>query len=74
MCATGFMSRITAARICCCSQPGDLGQGYNIGGDCERSNIAVVTAICDTDDDFAPDCRIAPRERLITFVTDRPGP
>ena len=41
-------------------------------GNCERANIAVVRAICALLDELAPDA-IGPRERLITFVADRPG-
>ena len=37
-----------------------------------RSNLAVVQAICATLDALAPD-PLGPRERLIHFVTDRPG-
>lgn len=48
------------------------GQSYNVGGNCERSNISVVRAICMLMDELAPDS-IGPRERLITFVKDRPG-
>jgi len=33
----------------------------------------VVRAICAILDEVAPDPRIGPRERLITFVEDRPG-
>ena len=37
-----------------------------------RSNLAVVRAICATLDRLVPD-PAGPRERLIHFVTDRPG-
>ena len=53
-------------------QRGRVGHGYNVGADCERSNIAVVRAICALMDELAPDS-IGPHERLITFVADRPG-
>ena len=49
------------------------GQSYNIGGRNERRNIDVVRAICTLLDEMAPDPAIGPRERLITFVADRPG-
>ena len=39
---------------------------------CERANIEVVRAICALLDELAPDA-VGPRERLITFVADRPG-
>ena len=52
---------------------GTPGRSYNIGGRNERRNIDVVRAICALLDEMAPDPAIGPRERLITFVTDRPG-
>ena len=54
------------------AERGRNGQSYNVGGNCERSNISVVRAICALMDEFSPDS-IGPRERLITFVADRPG-
>ncbi|MBO9623878.1 MAG: dTDP-glucose 4,6-dehydratase [Sphingomonas sp.] len=50
---------------------GSVGESYNIGGGEERSNLAVVEAICDAIDRRLP-LRHARRE-LITFVNDRPG-
>ena len=50
---------------------GRIGTTYNIGGNCERSNIGVVRAICRVLDELVPGA--APREKLITFVSDRPG-
>jgi len=52
---------------------GRPGQTYNIGGNSERANIDVVTAICDLVDEMRPQDGAAPRRRLITFVQDRPG-
>ena len=43
-----------------------------IGGRQPRSNLQVVRAICATVDALAPD-PAGPRDRLIHFVTDRPG-
>jgi dTDP-glucose 4,6-dehydratase len=54
------------------AEKGQDGQSYNVGGNCERSNISVVRAICGLIDELCSDS-IAPRERLITFVKDRPG-
>jgi dTDP-glucose 4,6-dehydratase len=51
---------------------GQLGESYNIGGNNERTNLAVVEAICDVLDHLAPSAAGA-RRRLITFVADRPG-
>jgi dTDP-glucose 4,6-dehydratase len=52
---------------------GRVGETYNIGGNSERKNLDVVTAICDTLDELRPDAAIGPRRNLITFVADRPG-
>ena len=54
------------------AERGRNGQSYNVGGNCERSNISVVRAICALMDEFSPDS-IGPRARHITFVPDRPG-
>ena len=50
---------------------GRLGEKYNIGGRNERRNIDVVKRICALMDEMHP--TTAPHERLITYVTDRPG-
>ncbi|NYZ17740.1 dTDP-glucose 4,6-dehydratase [Azospirillum sp. RWY-5-1] len=50
---------------------GRIGESYNIGGFNERTNIAVVRGICALLDEMNP--AGAPHDRLITFVTDRPG-
>lgn len=52
---------------------GRLGESYNIGGNCERSNIDVVGAICECIDRLAPDPARGPARNLITYVADRPG-
>src|SRR3954468_16728095 len=60
---------------------GRPGETYNIGGDGERTNLAVVTAICAQLDEMrprAPHCLHAglharPHADLIEFVADRPG-
>ena len=54
------------------AERGRVGQSYNVGGNCERSNLTVVRAICALVDELAPDV-VGPRERLISFVADRPG-
>jgi dTDP-glucose 4,6-dehydratase len=54
------------------AERGRVGESYNVGANCERSNIAVVRAICELMDELAPDA-VGPRERLVTFVADRPG-
>jgi dTDP-glucose 4,6-dehydratase len=50
---------------------GRPGQRYNIGGRNERSNLAVVSAICDILDELKPVA--TSRRRLVTHVPDRPG-
>jgi dTDP-glucose 4,6-dehydratase len=52
---------------------GRAGETYTIGGGNERTNLAVVGAICDMLDRLAPDAAIGRRRALITFVADRPG-
>jgi dTDP-glucose 4,6-dehydratase len=52
---------------------GRPGETYNIGGNSERANIDVVTAICDLVDEMRPNANAAPRRGLITYVQDRPG-
>ena len=50
---------------------GAMGRSYNIGGENERRNIDLVRTICSLLDERRPDA--APHDRLIEFVTDRPG-
>lgn len=50
---------------------GRPGETYNVGGRNERTNLAVVEAICDLLDERVPVGK--PRRRLIRFVPDRPG-
>ncbi|MEO0990616.1 MAG: dTDP-glucose 4,6-dehydratase [Pseudomonadota bacterium] len=50
---------------------GRTGQSYNIGGENEAQNIELVRKICALLDERRPEA--APHDRLITFVTDRPG-
>jgi dTDP-glucose 4,6-dehydratase len=52
---------------------GTPGETYNVGGDCERRNIDVVRAICGLLDEMLADSPNRPHEKLIEFVTDRPG-
>ena len=52
---------------------GRLGETYNIGGSSERTNIDVVTTICDLLDELSPNEEIGSRKKLISYVTDRPG-
>jgi dTDP-glucose 4,6-dehydratase len=52
---------------------GRPGETYNVGGDSERTNIEVVRAICGLLDEMLPQSPNRPHEKLIEFVTDRPG-
>ena len=52
---------------------GGVGESYNIGGDGERTNLAVVDALCALLDELVPASPHRPHRNLITFVTDRPG-
>jgi dTDP-glucose 4,6-dehydratase len=51
---------------------GGVGETYNIGARNERTNIHVVKAICAMLDEIEPAAG-GRYERLITFVSDRPG-
>ena len=53
------------------AEQGENGRSYNIGGENERRNIDLVRTICALMDEMHP--AGAPHDRLITFVTDRPG-
>ena len=54
-----------------CLEKGAVGRSYNIGGENEARNIDLVRTICAHLDEMRPVG--APHDRLITFVTDRPG-
>jgi dTDP-glucose 4,6-dehydratase len=51
---------------------GEPGRVYNVGGWNEKTNVDIVRTICGLLDEMRPD-PAGPRERLITFVKDRPG-
>ena len=60
---------------------GRPGAKYNLGGNCESSNLEVVGEVCRVLDDLLPvrtnpavaERRLSSYSDLITFVTDRPG-
>ncbi len=54
-------------------EAGRPGRVYNIGGDCERTNLEVVRTLCALLDEEFPDSPHRPHERLVRFVADRPG-
>ena len=58
--------------LCLALTAGKPGGKYNFGGGAERSNLEVVRTICAILDRSMPDSA-GSRERLIRYVTDRPG-
>jgi len=52
---------------------GEPGESYNVGGASEATNLEVVRRICRLMDEMAPDKARGSHERLIVYVTDRPG-
>jgi len=57
-------------------EKGQTGQTYNVGGNHEMRNLALVESLCDLLDQHPEAARLRNGEsfrELITFVTDRPG-
>ena len=54
-------------------EAGTPGEVYNIGGNNEMTNIAVVHTLCDLLDDLKPRTDGISYREQITFVQDRPG-
>jgi dTDP-glucose 4,6-dehydratase len=52
---------------------GVLGETYNIGGNCELDNLALIHRICAMMDERRPRKHGDKHEKLISFVTDRAG-
>ncbi len=52
---------------------GRVGEIYNVGGRCEKTNLEVVQTVCSLLDEMCPDSPHAPHGSLITSVKDRPG-
>lgn len=52
---------------------GRVGETYNIGGNCERTNLDIVHAVCRLIDEARPSHPHRPSSQLITRVPDRPG-
>jgi dTDP-glucose 4,6-dehydratase len=52
---------------------GRIGASYNIGGQCEKTNLQVVSLLCKILDELFPNSQFAPHASLVTFVPDRPG-
>jgi dTDP-glucose 4,6-dehydratase len=51
---------------------GRIGETYNIGGNCEQTNLDIVHTICSVVQELLPNLRHSCQD-LITFVKDRPG-
>jgi dTDP-glucose 4,6-dehydratase len=51
---------------------GIIGETYLIGGRCEKSNLEVAISLCRAYDGYTNQA-VGTSEKLITFVTDRPG-
>ncbi len=54
-------------------QHGRCGEVYNIGGNCERTNLEVVDLILEIIDALQPDAPDGSTKKLVRFVPDRPG-
>jgi dTDP-glucose 4,6-dehydratase len=54
-------------------EAGEPGEVYNVGGNCERTNLQIVDTLCAIMDEFFPDSPNVPHEKLKVFVDDRPG-
>jgi len=52
---------------------GRVGESYNIGSRCERTNLQVVESICRLLDRVKPRSSGRPHRELISFAVDRPG-
>ncbi len=54
-------------------QTGQIGETYNIGGNNEKTNLQVVTKICEILAELCPENPHQPFNQLIKYVKDRPG-
>jgi dTDP-glucose 4,6-dehydratase len=52
---------------------GKPGEVYNLGGNCQRTNLAIVQTLCGIIDELQPTAARGPCSSLITFVADRLG-
>lgn len=52
---------------------GKVGETYNIGGNNEQTNLNLIHTLCALLDERYPNSPHVPHQRLITYVTDRPG-
>jgi dTDP-glucose 4,6-dehydratase len=54
-------------------EKGQIGETYNIGGNCEKQNVEIVNEICEIMDDMNPRADGISYKEQITYVKDRPG-
>jgi dTDP-glucose 4,6-dehydratase len=54
-------------------EKGRVGEVYNIGGRCEKTNLELVRTVCNLLDEMLPESQHVCHESLISFVKDRPG-
>jgi dTDP-glucose 4,6-dehydratase len=54
-------------------EKGMVGETYNIGGGCEKTNLDVVGTLCSVMDDICTESPYRPYASLITYVKDRLG-
>jgi dTDP-glucose 4,6-dehydratase len=52
---------------------GRNGESYNIGGNCQPTNLEIVNDLCDILDELKPGSPFEPHAGLKKYVTDRPG-
>lgn len=52
---------------------GLVGETYNVGGNNEKTNLEVVTTLCQLLDELLPQANHKPHQQLMQFVQDRPG-
>jgi dTDP-glucose 4,6-dehydratase len=62
-----------AAALTMVLRQGRVGETYNIAGREQHANVAIVKMICAILDAALPHSTHRPHEKLIAFVTDRPG-
>ncbi len=61
------------AALCAVMTGGMPGETYNIGGNCEKTNIGIVTTLCSILDELRPKPDGSKYASQITYVKDRPG-
>ncbi|MFO0788227.1 MAG: dTDP-glucose 4,6-dehydratase [Pirellulales bacterium] len=52
---------------------GKPGETYNVGANCERTNLEIVEHVCRLVDELRPQLPHVPTSQLIQHVADRPG-